>query len=80
MSKAVKPVEPRFTGHFSVYDTPSGGIHIAWIAEEVEDAETQHIEIPAPLVEAIKTAGEGGSFNPAKLLKSVMSAAMGAPA
>jgi hypothetical protein len=67
--KVEKKVEPRFTGRFSVYDTPDNGIHIAWIPDGVEDSETQHIEIPGMIAGIMKRMASGEQINPAELMK-----------
>jgi hypothetical protein len=66
--------EPRFQGRFSVYDTPNGGIHIAWLPDDIEAEETQHIELPGPIVQVIKAVGEGKMKNPMDIVKAVMNA------
>jgi hypothetical protein len=67
-------VKPRFTGRFSVYDTESGGIHIAWLPDDVDASETQHIDLPGPIVQIIKNVGEGKIKNPMDIVKAVAGA------
>jgi hypothetical protein len=66
--------KPRFQGRFSVYDTDNGGIHIAWLPDGVDNSETQHIDLPGPIVAVIKNVGEGKIKNPMDIVKAVMGA------
>lgn len=65
---------PRFKGRFAVYDTPGGGIHISWIPDDMPAEETQHIDLPGPIVTIIKQVGDGGIKNPMDIVKAVMGA------
>lgn len=65
---------PRFTGKFSVYDTANGGIHIAWLPDGIDSGETQHIDLPGPIVQIIKSVGDGKMKNPMDIVKAVMGA------
>jgi hypothetical protein len=77
-SKVVKDEgpKPRFTGRFSVYDTDGGGIHIAWCPDEVDQSETQHIDLPPQLVAIVKNVSEGNMKNPMDIVKAVMGASL----
>ena len=61
--------EPLMNGKFTLYATPNGGYHIAWLPEGSDD--TQHLEIPAFVASMAKAAAEG-KLNPAKALKEMM--------
>lgn len=63
--------KPRFKGRFSVYDTEGGGIHIAWIPDGIPESETQHIDLPGPIVSVIKQVGEGKLKNPMEIMKLI---------
>lgn len=63
-------LEPTLNGRFSLYQTPEGGIHIAWMADD--DPETHHLEVPGFLASLARRAAEG-KLTPAQMLKEVMS-------
>jgi len=44
-------------GRFSLYETPEGGFHVAYIADGTE--ETRHLEIPAMVVKMARLGAEG---------------------
>jgi hypothetical protein len=77
MGQQLKEVKPRFSGTFSVYDTPDGGIHIAWIPNGIDDEETQHIDIPGFAVNLIKKMQAGEMPNPAEIAKLAMQSGIG---
>jgi hypothetical protein len=56
-------------GRFTLYETPDGGYHIAYVADGQDD--TRHLEIPAFLVRMAK-AGAEGRLNPAAAFKEMM--------
>jgi hypothetical protein len=60
------PVIPRLTGKFSLYDTPDGGIHIAYLPDGTE--ETQHLELPGKAIQLAKML-DSGKMNPLSLMR-----------
>lgn len=64
--------KPRFQGRFAVFDVEGGGIHIAWKPDEADDADTQHIELPGPIIAIIKQVSSGEIKNPMDIMKAVM--------
>jgi hypothetical protein len=62
--------EPILKGRFNLYETPSGGFHIAYVADD--ETETRHLEIPAMVVRMAKASAEG-KLNPMQALKEMMS-------
>lgn len=48
--------EPIVTGRFTVYETPNGGYHIAYIGDNEDQKDTHHMEIPPALVAMAKKA------------------------
>jgi hypothetical protein len=61
--------EPMMKGRFTLYETPDGGYHIAYLADDTE--ETRHIEVPGPLVSLAK-AGAEGKLNPLAMARMFM--------
>jgi hypothetical protein len=66
---AKKDVSPRFSGTFSVYDTDGGGIHIAWLPNDSPNSDTQHFDLPGPIITIIKELAAGKMPNPMELVK-----------
>lgn len=66
------PPEPWLKGRFTLYETPDGGTHIAYIADG-ED-ETRHIEIPGFIVKNARDFA-AGKLNPFTVIKEMMSGA-----
>jgi hypothetical protein len=64
--------EPRIKGRFNLFDTPDGGLHIAYQRDDSE--ETEHLELPGKLLKLAEMMGKGG-FNPMNAMK--MFTAMG---
>jgi len=62
--------EPVMSGRFSLYETPDGGVHIAY-KPDGDDAETRHVAIPGFIAKAAKAAAEG-KLNPIQMAKMVM--------
>lgn len=84
MENNTAPV-PRMKGRFNLYDTPDGGLHIAY-QEDYKTADDdgtpidepiQHLELPGRLVKLTESLKTGGA-SPAKLMKAIMSM-MGGP-
>lgn len=61
--------EPILKGRFNLYETPDGGFHIAYLADD--DTETKHFEIPAMVIRMARLSAEG-KLNPVKALKDMM--------
>lgn len=61
--------EPMIKGRFTVYETPDGGYHIAYVADGQE--ETRHMEIPAMIIRLAK-AGADGKVNPLQMMREMM--------
>jgi hypothetical protein len=61
--------EPILKGRFNLYETPDGGFHIAYIADDTTD--TRHLEIPAMVIRMARMSAEG-KLNPIKALKEMM--------
>ena len=59
----------RMTGKFTLYDTPDGGIHIAYLPDGTE--ETQHLELPGKAIR-LAQALESGKMNPAAMMRAFM--------
>lgn len=49
--------EPILKGRFTLYETPDGGYHVAFLPDGME--ETRHLEVPGPLVSLAKMGAEG---------------------
>jgi hypothetical protein len=64
--------EPRLKGRFNVYETPDGGLHIAYQPDPVDDQEQeiQHIEIPAKVIKLAQMIN-GGKMNPLAAMGSL---------
>ena len=63
--------EPILKGRFNLYETPDGGFHIAYIADDDTD-NTRHLEIPAMVIRMARMSAEG-KLNPLQALKGLMS-------
>lgn len=61
--------EPFLKGRFSLYETPDGGMHIAYLADG--DTETRHMELPAFLMRNARALAEG-KLNPLSFVKDMM--------
>lgn len=61
--------EPKMKGRYNLYDTPDGGIHIAYTVEG--DDEIQHLDIPGQVVRAARMM-EQGKMNPMQAVKLLM--------
>jgi|HubBroStandDraft_2_1064218.scaffolds.fasta_scaffold11571_7 hypothetical protein len=59
---------PRQKGRYSLFDTPDGGLHVAYTAEGTD--ETQHIEIPGRLLQMAKML-EDGKMSPMKAFSAL---------
>ena len=60
--------QPVLRGKFSVYETPDGGYHIAYITDGQED--TNHLQIPGS---ALRMAAKlSGSKNPLAAFSAMM--------
>jgi len=57
---------PIIKGRFNVYETPDGGLHIAYVRDGEE--EIQHITLPGMVINAAKMM-EAGKLNPMQALK-----------
>jgi hypothetical protein len=57
------------SGTFAVFDTPSGGLHLAFRPDGAE--EDTHVPIPAVAAELLRRAASGETIGPAALLKSL---------
>jgi hypothetical protein len=62
-------IEAKMTGRYALYDTPDGGIHIAYEIEGTGD--TKHIEVPGSVLRMVQML-ENGSMSPAKMMRSLM--------
>ncbi len=59
-------------GKFSLYETPEGGLHIAY-SPEGEEEETKHLEIPAMVVKMARMSAEG-KLNPLQAFRMMAGA------
>lgn len=59
--------EPRIKGRFNLYDTPDGGLHIAYQQDGSE--ETEHLELPGKLLKLAEMMGKG-KLNPVEMFKA----------
>lgn len=67
--KADAPV-PFMRGVFALYDTPDGGIHLAFRPDDA--SEDQHQQIPAHIVNLARAAMEnGGSLGPMEMISAL---------
>lgn len=62
--------EPKMKGRFTLYETPDGGLHVAYQPDG--DDETGHIEIPGPLVKLMDSV-KNGEMTPAKAFRALTS-------
>lgn len=69
----IAPV-PRQKGKYSLYDTPDGGIHVAYSVEGSE--EIQHIEVPGRLLQMAKML-DNGTMSPMKAFSALRKMAGG---
>jgi hypothetical protein len=65
---------PRQKGKYSLFDTPDGGLHIAYTVEGSE--ETQHIEVPGRIINMAKML-ENGNMGPGQAFKMLKTMAGG---
>lgn len=61
--------EPFLKGRFTLYETPDGGMHIAYLPDG--DTETRHMEVPAFVIQNGRALAEG-KLNPFKAIKDLM--------
>lgn len=61
--------EPLARGRFSVYETPQGGLHLAYRVDG--EAEDRHAEIPSAVIKMAKAASNGNAGNPLAMLKGL---------
>jgi hypothetical protein len=73
MSETTPPV-PRQVGRYSLFDTPDGGLHIAYTVEGEET--TQHIEVPGKIIKMAQMM-ESGSMSPMKAFSALRKMAVG---
>jgi hypothetical protein len=64
----VTPV-PRLRGRFTLYDTPDGGMHIAYKPDGSET--TEHFEIPGKVLKMAQLIQSGQMLNPAEIMKAM---------
>jgi len=62
--------EPLLKGRFTMYETPDGGYHIAYLADG--HADTKHLEVPGMVVRMAKMSAEG-KLNPLQAMRQLMS-------
>jgi hypothetical protein len=75
MDTEITPVPvPRQKGKYNLYDTPDGGIHVAYTVDGSDI--TEHIEIPGKLLKMAKMMEEG-SMSPLKAFSALRSMAGG---
>ena len=65
------PATPFLKGVFSLYETPSGGYHLAYRPDGAD--EDQHIDVPGWIISMARQA-EGGGLNPMAMLKGLRGA------
>ncbi len=58
---------PRVKGKFALFDTPDGGIHVAYRPDGADADE--HIEVPGHVMKIAKMFGEGKITNPMEMIK-----------
>lgn len=66
--------EPVMKGRFTLYETPAGGFHIAYLPDGADD--TRHLEIPGAIVGLAKASAEG-KLSPMAMAKAFMGASDG---
>jgi hypothetical protein len=66
-SESLAPV-PRQKGRYNMFDTPDGGLHIAYTVDG-EDV-TQHIEVPGRILQMAKML-EDGKMSPMKAFSAL---------
>jgi hypothetical protein len=60
-------------GKFSLYETPEGGLHVAYVPDGDQDDEPKHLEIPAMVVKMAKASAEG-KLSPLAMMRQMMGA------
>jgi hypothetical protein len=64
MSEEVQAPEPAMKGRFNLFETPDGGIHIAYTKDEEYKQEGEpeilHIDVPGFVINAARMAAESG--------------------
>lgn len=70
MTPEIQQPEPIMTGRFNLFETQGGGFHIAYLPDG-ENQETQHIDIPAAIINAAKMAAQG-KLNPFKMMRGML--------
>lgn len=61
--------EPVLKGRFTLYETPDGGYHVAYLPDD--STETRHLEIPGALVNLAKMGAEG-KLSPLAMARAFM--------
>ena len=51
---------PFLSGRFALFDTPDGGIHLAYLPDGADQDE--HVQLPAVLVTIARSAAESGKM------------------
>jgi len=67
MSTPTPPV-PRQAGRYNLFDTPDGGLHIAYTIDGSET--TEHIDVPGKILAMAKMM-ESGSMSPMKAFSAL---------
>jgi hypothetical protein len=57
-------------GVYSAYETPDGGIHIAFLREGNAEEHTEHMEFPGQLLKLAEMASEG-KLTPGQMMKTM---------
>jgi hypothetical protein len=63
-------IEAIMKGRFTLYPTPDGGYHIAYLPDG-DGEETRHMEVPGAIVHLAKLGAEG-KLSPMKLATAFM--------
>jgi hypothetical protein len=59
--------EPRVKGRFALFDTPDGGIHIAYRPEGSDKDE--HFQLPGKVMKFAQAFSEGKLTNPMEMIR-----------
>lgn len=62
--------DPVMKGRFTLYETPDGGYHIAYLPDG-EGEETRHMEVPGAIVNLARMGAEG-KLSPFAMAKALM--------
>jgi hypothetical protein len=68
MMTEITPPEPKQKGKYNLYDTPDGGIHIAYTIEGSE--EIMHIALPGKIIK-MAAALDSGKMSPLAALNGL---------